>query len=186
MGQHYTQHRYNVSSAVRNFWGYNKHTLENEFWHSNLDFNHTELEHGEGNAERDDCCMDPDFTYTCDYITLTQCQALMKDKAGDAQVVSFSPGVKCSNKRCDESCGCFFQSRHWRYGERFTQGCEECICTHRGRVDCVCKHLTQRKEIRDLTVRERMLYQRAIRKLYARPGKTVTPTVFVPCYLFKI
>lgn len=161
--------------------------MEDETWYGNLDFKLTELEDLKENLKKEqekaivDCREDPDFTYTCDYLTLMQCQALVKDQAGEAQVVSFSPGVQCSDVRCGGGCGCFSQRKLWRYGERFRQGCEKCICTRSGRIDCVCKHLTQRKEIRDLTLRERSLYQKAVRKLYARPGKNVNLNGFVPC-----
>lgn len=153
-------------------------------WYSNVDFNHTELEGLKGNLKGIDC-KDPNVTFTCDYLTRTQCQDLVKDQSGEAQVMSFSPGVKCSDMRCGGGCGCFLQHKLRRYEERFRQGCEECICRRSGRVDCLCRHMTQRKEIRDLTLRETRLYQRAIRKLYARPGKTGNLNVLVP-YLFRI
>ncbi|XP_056242607.1 uncharacterized protein LOC130175927 [Seriola aureovittata] len=165
--QHYTQRGYNIS-ANRTLWGYKLYNLEDEMSYSNKDFNHTELEDLKGNRRGIDCCKDLDFTYTCDYLTLTQCQALVKDQAGETQAVSFSPGMNCSDMRCSGGCGCFTEHALWKYEERFRQGCEECICTGSDRADCVCRHLTQRKEIRDLTLRERRLYQRAIRKLYTR------------------
>nr|XP_046250758.1 uncharacterized protein LOC124062199 [Scatophagus argus] len=166
--QHYTRHGYNTSTVNRTLLGYKLHNLEAEIWYDNIDFNDTTLEDLKRNHRMVDCPRDPDFTFTCDYLTLTQCQTLMKGQVEEAQVISFSPGVKCSDVRCSRGCGCFFQHRFWRYGEKFRQGCEECTCTGSGRVDCVCRHLTQRKEIRDLTLRERRLYQRAIRKLYTR------------------
>lgn len=183
--QHYTQEGHNISTVNRTLWGYDQHNLEDDLWYGKIDFNRTELEDLKRNLTRSDCHKDTDYTFTCDYLTQTECQALVKDQAGEAQVMSFSPGVKCSDVRCGGGCGCFFQHKLWRYEERFRQGCEECICTRSGRVDCVCRHLTQRKEIRDLTLRETRLYQRAIRKLYARPGKTVNLNGFVS-YLSKI
>ncbi|XP_050929374.1 uncharacterized protein LOC108875150 [Lates calcarifer] len=165
--QHYTERGYNNSFVNRTLWGYEQRNLEDEMWYI-IDFNHTEVEDLKENPKRADCPKDPNFTYTCDYLTLTQCQALVNDEAGETQTVSFSPGVKCSEVRCGGGCGCFSPRRLWRNGEKFRKGCEECICTGSGRVDCVCTHLTQRKEIRDLTLREMRLYQRAIRKLYTR------------------
>ncbi len=149
-------------------------------WYNNADFNHTEMEGLKGNLKGIDCHKDLNFTFTCDYMTQAQCQDLVKDRAGEAQVMSFSPGVKCSDVRCGGGCGCFLQRKLWRYGQKFRQGCEECICRRSGGIDCLCRRLTQRKEIRDLTLRERSLYQRAIRKLYARPGKTGNLKVLVP------
>lgn len=182
--QRYTQQEYNISSVNRTLWPHNKDNLEDEVWNSNMDFNCTELEDLKGNQTRIDCCRDPDFTFTCDYLTVTQCQALMKDQAGDAQVMSFSPGVKCSDMKCGGCCGCFLQRKLWGYGERFRQSCEDCTCKCCGRVDCACRHLTRRKEIRDLTLREMRLYQRAIMKLYSKSGQTVNLN-FVS-YLFEI
>lgn len=178
--QHGTQHGSDISSVNRTLLGYNQHNMEDEY--RNIDFNRAELEDLKENHTNIDCHKDPDFTFTCDHLTLTQCQTL-KDQAGEAQVMSFSLGVKCSEVRCSGGCGCFFQHKLWRFGEKIRQGCEECICTRSGRVDCVCRHLTQRKEIRDLTLRERRLYQRAIRKLYARPGKTVNLNVLFFTFL---
>lgn len=181
--QNNTQHGYNISSVNKTFCKYDQDNLEDEVWYGNIDFNRTELEDLKGNLQNVDCSEDPDFTYTCDYLTLIHCQALVKDKAGEAQIMCFSPGVRCSDVRCGGGCGCFFHQKLWRYGEWFRQGCEKCTCTCSGRVDCVCRHLTQRKEIRDLTLRERRLYQRAIRKVYARPGKAANLNVLVP-FLF--
>lgn len=167
--QHYTQHGYNISVKAT-LLGYDQQNLEDEIWYRNMDFNGTEFEDLKANHTKVNCDKDPDFTFTCSYLTLTQCQTLVKDQAGEAQVISFSPGVKCSDMRCDGGCGCFFQQKLRRHGEWFKQGCEECLCSGSGRVDCACRHVTQRKEIRDLTLRERRLYQRAIKKLYSRPA----------------
>ncbi|XP_068579090.1 uncharacterized protein [Cebidichthys violaceus] len=170
-GHHnYSQHEYNISSVNRTLCRFDLGKLENDMRYDNIDFNRTKLEDLKRNLKSANCREDLDFTYTCDYLTRTQCQALVRNQAGEVQVMSFSPGMKCSNVRCCGGCGCFFQQKLWRYGERLRQGCEECTCTRSGRVDCVCKHLTKRKEIRDLTLRERRLYQQAIRKVYARPA----------------
>lgn len=139
-------------------------------WYSNAEFNHTEQEDLKGSRKTTDCRKDPGFTYTCDYLTIAQCQALVKDQAGETQVVSYSPGVKCSDMRCGGGCGRFSQRKLRRYRERFRKGCGDSICTQSSRDNCMCRHLVQRKEIRDLTLRERRLYQRAIRKLSARPA----------------
>ncbi|XP_078024429.1 uncharacterized protein LOC117262125 [Epinephelus lanceolatus] len=122
--QNYTLHGYNISSVNRTLWRYDHNNLEDEMFYSNIDSNRTEMKDLKGNLQSVDCRRDPDFNYTCDYLTLTQCQALLNDQAGEAQVMSFSTGAKC----------------------------------------------TDRKEIRDLTQRERKLYQRAIRKVYAKPA----------------
>lgn len=176
--QHWTQHRDYISSVNRTHLGYNQpQNLEDKALYNYTDFNLAELKDLEENYANLNCHSDPHFTFTCDYITLTQCRSL-KDQAGEEQVLSFSPGVKCSDVECSGRCGCFFRHKLWRYGQKFRQGSEECICTRSGRVDCLCRHLTQRKEIRDLTLRERRLYHRAIRKLYARQGKIVNFSYF--------
>lgn len=176
-----SQQGYNIS-VNSSLWNENKQKLEDEKWYGNIDLNYTELEDVKGNQTHADCDKDPDFSFTCDYLTLTQCQTLAKKQAGEAQVINFSPGVKCSDMRCGAGCGCFFHHKLRRFGEWFQQGWEECTCRSSGRVDCVCRHLTQRKEIRDLTLRELRLYQRAIRKLYARPGKNGSEII---CLVFK-
>ncbi|KAM3870495.1 uncharacterized protein ACN63O_005610 [Diretmus argenteus] len=175
----YNQYGHNISYVDGTLDEYDQHGLQDERWYGSMNFNLTELDDvreseqkkGQKKEQDDvDCSEDVDFTYTCEYCSLVQCQTLVKDLAGEAQAVSFSPGGKCSDVSCGGGCGCLSQQQLWRYGERFRQGCEECICTRGGKVDCMCTNLTQRKEIRDLTQRERKMYQRAIRKLHAKPG----------------
>lgn len=180
--QHWTQHE-DYISVNRTLLGYNQNqNLEDKTLYNYTDFNLAELKDLKENFSNLNCHNDPHFTFTCDYITLTQCQSL-KNQAGEEQVISFSPGVKCSDVDCSGRCGCFLRHKLPRYGEKFRQGSEECICTCSGRVDCLCRHLTQRKEIRDLTLTERRLYHRAISKLYARPGKIVNLNVLFIIFL---
>ncbi|XP_029992031.1 uncharacterized protein LOC115420710 [Sphaeramia orbicularis] len=135
-----------------------------------------EQEDHKGNFKKDqgftrvDCVEDPDFVYTCAYLTLLECQNLAKDQIGLTQIMSFSPGMKCSDVNCGGGSGCFSPHKLWKHGKRMGQSSEEPKCTEGDKGDCVCPHLTQRKEIRDLTLRERSLYQRAIRKLYSSPA----------------
>lgn len=165
---HYVQDEYHIS-VNSTAWGTDKPNLEAEMWYTKV--NLTDKEEIPKRLKRH---KDPDFIYTCDYLTLSQCQALIKDRAREAQVVSFSPGVKCSDMQCGRGCGRLSQCKLWRSKKMFRQGCKDSKCTHSRRVDCVCKHPIQRKEIRDLTLRERRLYQRAIRKLYNKSGETLT------------
>ncbi|XP_029378365.1 uncharacterized protein LOC115056224 [Echeneis naucrates] len=166
--QRYTQHGHSMCSEDRTASGYELPNLEHDTSYSNIDFNYTEPEDLSGNHKRINCCNHLSFTYTCDYVTLKQCQALVKNQAGETQAVSFAPGVKCSVMRSGGGCGCLSQHELWNFGERVSQGREVCTYTGRGRDNCACGHLIQRKEIRDLTLREMRVYQRAIRKLYAR------------------
>ncbi|XP_062317691.1 uncharacterized protein LOC134021170 [Osmerus eperlanus] len=117
-------------------------------------------------------CIETDdgFSYTCEHLPLFKCQARLRALRGEREAVSFSPGKKCSEAGCSEGCGCLSHGQARRYGETFRQGCEECVCTQGGTVECTCTQATQRKEIRDLTPRDRKRYQRAIRMLHARPG----------------
>ncbi|XP_029499286.1 uncharacterized protein LOC115114968 [Oncorhynchus nerka] len=113
---------------------------------------------------------DADFIYSCEYLSVSACQARVRDLQGEGEAVSFSPGQRCSEVGCVHACGCLYHSLPRSYGERFRHGCEECLCDQSGAVQCGCSQLTQRKEIRDLTLKERRQYQRAIRRLYAQPG----------------
>ena len=119
------------------------------------------------------CDEDSHFTYTCKYLSRPRCKALVKGHPGGAAVVSFSPGEKCSGVGCGEGCSCLSHQNqpHWQYSQRLKRGCQEGVCAvGGGNGDCVCSHLTRRKEIRDLTAKEVKLYQRAVRRLHAKPG----------------
>lgn len=144
--------------------------MEDEVWYSNAGLPHKELENCEESPKQTNCTADLDFTFTCDYLTATQCQALVNHQSEQTQVISFSPGMRCSDVACGGDCGCFSQQTLFRANQSYRQGCEDCTGTQGGKVECMCRHLIQRKEIRDLTLRERRLYQRSIRKLYARPA----------------
>ncbi|XP_029952601.1 uncharacterized protein LOC115392201 [Salarias fasciatus] len=168
--RHYSQYEYNITSVNRTLLGDDNLIMEDEVWYSDAGLPHRELQDLKESPKQTNCTTDLDFTYTCDYLTHTQCQALANQQPEQTQVVSFSPGARCSDVGCGGGggCGCFSQLKLWRSSQSDGQGCEDCTCTQSGKVDCVCRHLIHRKEIRDLTLRERRLYQRAIRKLYAR------------------
>ncbi|CAL8296638.1 unnamed protein product [Boreogadus saida] len=132
-------------------------------------------ESAEGN-----CDEDAHFLYTCTYLSRPRCRALVKGLPGGAAVVSFSPGEKCSEVGCGDGCACLSarQSQHpGRYSQRLARGCVEGVCAPAaggggggGNGDFVCAHATRRKEIRDLTGKEVKLYQRAVRRLHAKPA----------------
>jgi len=130
-------------------------------------------------AEEGGCDEDSHFLYTCKYLSRLRCQGLVKGLPGGAAVVSFSPGEKCSEVGCGEGCSCLSQQQqqqqnHGQYSRRLKRGCLQGVCAGVGggkRDACVCAHLTRRKEIRDLTVKEVKLYQRAVRRLRAKPGR---------------
>ncbi|XP_069085493.1 kielin/chordin-like protein [Pleurodeles waltl] len=107
------------------------------------------------------------FTYQCESLSLSQCQA-MDGRVSGREVVSFSPGKKCEETACREQCGCSYVGRTYRFGESFEYGCEVCLCSYTGAVECNCRQVSQRKEIRDMTAEERNIYQKAIRDLYAK------------------
>ena len=188
--QDYDRHGYNVSNLDGTFkeYGSESHGQEEDSFHGNTDLNLTWLD---PQRKRDrkrkkgrrrerrlagmDCIeTDDGFSYTCEHLPLFKCQARLRALQGEREPVSFSPGKECSEAGCDEGCGCLSQGRARRYGETFRQGCEECVCTQGGKVECTCTQATQRKEIRDLTLRDRKRYQRAVRMLCSRPGIPVT------------
>ncbi|KAK6488158.1 kielin/chordin-like protein isoform X1 [Huso huso] len=109
------------------------------------------------------------FIYRCEQLLLSDCQQLNKDNHR-RDAVSFSPGKQCSDIVCGEGCGCSFNGQTYRFGESFEYGCEVCLCTYTGAVECSCRHLNQRKEVRDMTLKERRLYQQALQSLYSKQG----------------
>lgn len=103
---------------------------------------------------------------SCEHVSVSQCQ-----QKGTA--VSFSPGRLCPSTGCVSSravCLCLFNGRSFRPGEAFEVGCEACVCTYRGVVECTCRSPQPRKEIRDLSQSEMREYQHAVRTLYLQPG----------------
>ncbi|XP_066561273.1 uncharacterized protein LOC136750261 [Amia ocellicauda] len=109
------------------------------------------------------------FTYHCEYLPLSQCQHRSQDGLS-REMVSFSPGKHCADVACGDGCGCSFEGRTYRFGESFESGCEVCLCSYTGAVECSCRHLTQRKEVRDMTLAERETYQQAVKMLYSKRG----------------
>ncbi|XP_042559692.1 papilin-like [Clupea harengus] len=104
---------------------------------------------------------------SCEHVSVSQCQ-----HKGTA--VSFSPGRPCPAQGCVSArrgeCVCVFNGRSFKPGEAFEVGCEACVCTYRGVVECTCRSPQPRKEIRDLSQSELREYQRAVRALYLQPG----------------
>ncbi|KPP79602.1 hypothetical protein Z043_100811 [Scleropages formosus] len=109
------------------------------------------------------------FTYRCEYVSRAQCQ--LRGMGGpNGEVMSFSLGRRCGDLLCGDGCGCSHAGHSYRFGQSFEHGCEVCLCSFTGSVECTCRHVSQRKEVRDLTPTERELYQQAIRKLYSKQG----------------
>ncbi|XP_078275752.1 kielin/chordin-like protein isoform X1 [Rhinoraja longicauda] len=109
------------------------------------------------------------YTYHCEYLPTSLCQALNRGELG-REVVSFRPGQRCEDVQCSQGCGCTFHGRSYRFGESFEYGCEICLCSYTGVIECNCRHVSQRKEIRDVMAEEMMVYQAAIRDLYFKRG----------------
>ncbi|XP_060698749.1 kielin/chordin-like protein isoform X2 [Hemiscyllium ocellatum] len=109
------------------------------------------------------------FDYHCEYLPSSHCQAI--DRADlRREVVSFRPGQRCEDSSCGQSCGCTFQGRSYHFGESFEYSCEICLCSYTGVIECNCRHVSQRKEIRDMMAGEMKAYQAAIRDLYSKQG----------------
>ncbi|KAL0968355.1 hypothetical protein UPYG_G00265780 [Umbra pygmaea] len=109
---------------------------------------------------------DAGFSYSCDYLSVSACQSMVSNLQGEP--LRFSPGQHCSEVGCSQACDCSFQGPPGSYKEGLKHGCEE--CDHSGVMHCGCSQVTQRKEIRDLTLRERRHYQLAVRRLYTQSG----------------
>ncbi|XP_067675152.1 uncharacterized protein [Haliotis asinina] len=108
------------------------------------------------------------FMYSCRSMTLQKCQAT---EARNVQVVQFTPGKRCEEVTCGETCGCMYNNQTYKPGDTFQSGCQTCSCTEKGVVVCVCDTPVRRKEVRELTREERERYQLAIRKLMVQTGR---------------
>ncbi|XP_067915424.1 kielin/chordin-like protein isoform X4 [Heterodontus francisci] len=109
------------------------------------------------------------YIYHCEYLPFSHCQAIHRADLR-REVVSFRPGQRCEDISCGQSCGCTFQGRSYHFGESFEYGCEICLCSYTGVIECNCRHVSQRKEIRDMMANEMKVYQTAIRDLYLKQG----------------
>ncbi|XP_059510514.1 kielin/chordin-like protein isoform X2 [Stegostoma tigrinum] len=109
------------------------------------------------------------FDYHCEYLPSSHCQAINRADLR-REVVSFRPGQRCEDVFCGQSCGCTFRGRSYHFGESFEYGCEICLCSYTGVIECNCRHVSQRKEIRDMMATEMKAYQAAIRDLYSKQG----------------
>lgn len=103
----------------------------------------------------------------CEHMSMSQCQ-------GMSTVASFSPGRLCAAVGCARSprneCVCVFNGHTFRPGEAFDVGCEACVCTYQGVVECTCRSPQPRKELRDLSQSELREYHHAVQQLYRQPG----------------
>lgn len=109
--------------------------------------------------------------YVCEYVSLMQCQRMARSgSTGQLEVVSFSPGLRYSDLNFAPTCGCWLNGRLYQPGEAFQLACEACVCTYRGVVECTCHHLSQRREVRDMSQSAREEYHRAVQNLYYKSG----------------
>uniref|UniRef100_UPI00358E89B8 uncharacterized protein isoform X2 n=1 Tax=Myxine glutinosa TaxID=7769 RepID=UPI00358E89B8 len=104
------------------------------------------------------------FQYHCVYTDRASCRVLHGD-IGD--LVSFMAGRRCSPDTCGPACHCTLGSVVLQSGETTKRGCELCQCDGPDTAaTCTCHHMVRRKEIRDLTKAETLLYQHAIQVLH--------------------
>nr|CAB3263131.1 uncharacterized protein LOC104265438 [Phallusia mammillata] len=103
-----------------------------------------------------------DYLYECRSMSLEEC-----DLVGDPyEVVAFSPGQTCDEVNCGQKCGCEYNGKTYRIGQSIDYECQTCKCTLAGTMDCVCRKLGKRKEIRDLTPFQLRKYSMAVQKMY--------------------
>lgn len=103
-----------------------------------------------------------EFTYRCQYTSLRQCQKL---EDGTTRVVRFTRGQRCEDVNCKESCGCPYGDMTYKFGATVKVGCQFCVCTYTGALECTCSEIYRRKEIRDMTKEEVQKYQDAVKSL---------------------
>lgn len=99
-------------------------------------------------------------------------------------MIAFSTGdTECNVSPCHRAdhtqCrGCHYNGGFYSYEQVFSNGCNECICTRTGSVQCTCTKTVKRKEIRDMTADEISDYQRAVRK--------VIKSYYIPVYVCHV
>ena len=103
-----------------------------------------------------------EYTYKCRHLTLQQCQRIEDD---NTRIVKFTHGKRCEDINCKETCGCQHGDMTLEFGSSFTLGCEFCTCTYTGAIECVCKKIHRRKEVRDMSKSEMLQYQDAVKSL---------------------
>ena len=105
------------------------------------------------------------FKYTCTQRTREECEDLERRSNGRIDVISFAAAKQCDEVQCHDTCGCRFTGKLYRFGERFTLDCMQCVCTLAGTVECHCETPTHRKEIRDLSRDEWTVFHAAVKRL---------------------
>ncbi|CAH1798171.1 unnamed protein product, partial [Owenia fusiformis] len=108
------------------------------------------------------------FIYECRAMTYANCQRVEEsDYYGMAEVVKWTPGKRCHEIHCEESCGCYLGGQSYSLGEEFTTNCQTCKCNWDGSLECTCTHITTRQSIHTIPYEELMKYQNAIKTLAA-------------------
>ncbi|KAK3097854.1 hypothetical protein FSP39_013843 [Pinctada imbricata] len=108
------------------------------------------------------------YTYKCRPMRLAQCQKM--DERANIEVIQFTPGKRCEDVKCDDSCGCIVGDKSYEFGKTFMLGCQRCTCMITGAVQCECTTTFRRREIRDLTKEELQKFQTAIHILARKTG----------------
>ncbi|XP_067949760.1 LOW QUALITY PROTEIN: uncharacterized protein [Watersipora subatra] len=110
------------------------------------------------------------FSYSCDVVRKEECMRANNERSLRTEVISFAAGVtECTQDACHNTSwcrGCVYNGHHYEYEEVFSNGCNQCICTRFGSVQCSCSRVLERKEVRDMTAEEVAAYQTAVKKLY--------------------
>nr|XP_039253790.1 uncharacterized protein LOC120330882 isoform X1 [Styela clava] len=104
-------------------------------------------------------------SFNCQTLTIGQCKR-MDTQHNELQVLSFNPGVGCSEVSCGSQSTCSFGGKEYNLNSIINIGCEHsCACRRDGNIRCRCEEKSQRREIRELSTAERETYQNAIRTL---------------------
>ncbi|KAK7476273.1 hypothetical protein BaRGS_00032466 [Batillaria attramentaria] len=84
----------------------------------------------------------------------------------ESEVVSFYPGLVCEEAGClAAEKNCTVGQQMYTSGETFRLGCQQCMCLDGGVLNCTCRRVDVRRELRDMTREEIVQFQRAVAQL---------------------
>ncbi|XP_070188785.1 uncharacterized protein [Littorina saxatilis] len=119
-----------------------------------------------------------DLQVHCRMMHVGECQTLHRPQGGleamkngviateDTEVISFQPGLTCEEVGCTAvEKNCTVGQQMHRPGQTFRLGCQMCSCQEGGILNCTCRQVNMRREIRDMTREEIVRFQQAVAQL---------------------
>ncbi|GFS12514.1 kielin/chordin-like protein [Elysia marginata] len=111
----------------------------------------------------------------CQVLHIVECKALHRQPSSeglDTEVISFNPGLTCGEAACGTLGSCVIGQRVYKSGDVIEHGCQTCVCSPTGVVECECEQVTVRKELRDMSQREIARFQAAVAQLRRSEDRT--------------